>query len=177
MASSRKRPSAGDAKSSASARKPRPPVRAQHSAGGVVARRRGAQLEIALIAVGEPRRWQLPKGLIDPGERAEDTARREVREETGVDAEVVATLDPIDYWYVATEQGAPVRIHKTVDFFLLRYLAGDVANHDREVHEARWVAIHEAPERLAFPSERRVLEQAASLIAGGALPQTPATHS
>jgi hypothetical protein len=74
-------------------------------------------------------------------------------------------LDRIEYWYVGTERGGErVRFHKFVHFFLLRYIAGDVTEHDREVIEARWVPIADALELLAFPSERKVVTQAAGLI-------------
>ena len=119
---------------------------------------------MALICVGESRRWQLPKGIVEDGEAPETAALREVREEAGVDAELVAPIETIEYWYVATERGGRVRYHKFVHFFLLGYVAGDVADHDHEVDEARWVAIAEAGEMLAFPTERKVLAKAREMI-------------
>lgn len=135
------------------------------SAGGVVFRRNGDRVEVALIAVGDPPRWQLPKGLLEPGEAPDATAVREVREETGVSAELLEPLDTIEYWYVATEDGRRVRFHKFVHFFLLRATGGDVVDHDHEVREARWVEIGGAEHRLAFANERRVVTAAASRIA------------
>ena len=87
--------------------------------------RRGAVgAEIALIRPRGTERWQLPKGLVDPGESPELTARREVREEAGVDGDVVAPIETIEYWYVGTEpDGTRVRFHKAVHFFLLAYRA------------------------------------------------------
>ena len=128
-------------------------------------RQQGSQVEVALIAVGEKNRWQLPKGLIGGGESPEETAVREVREETGVDAELLGLIDQVEYWYFATERGERVRYHKFVDFYLLRYTSGDVRDHDREVNEARWVEIGEAQRALAFKSEREVVARAAQLIA------------
>ena len=138
----------------------------QTSAGGVAVRDGPSGPEAALVLVGTPSRprWQLPKGLVDPGESIEATALREVREEAGVEAELVAPLDPVEYWYWGTEDGRRVRYHKVVHFFLLRYRAGRVDDHDREVREARWVGLTEAAELLAFASERRVLSQAAALL-------------
>jgi len=143
----------------------KPPTETQVSAGGVVVRQRANQpAEVVLIAVGPQQRWQLPKGLIDPGETPEAAATREVREETGIEGQLVAPLETVEYWYVATRQGTRTRYHKYVHFFLFNYVAGDVANHDAEVNEARWVTFAEALNLLAFASERRVVEQARTMI-------------
>lgn len=141
-------------------------VRREVSAGGVVYRRGEAGLEVALIRVGERGRWQLPKGLIEEGEAPEQAAARECREEAGVDAIVERPLGEIEYWYVRNEGGAGrVRVHKKVHFFLLRWTAGDVADHDDEVDDAAWAPIAEAPTRLAFEAERDVARRAAAILA------------
>jgi len=132
----------------------------QVSAGGVAFRRGDGGVEVALISVGDPARWQLPKGLLDAGETAEVAARREVREEAGVETELVAPLERIEYWY----QREGVRYHKFVHFFLFEYRSGDVADHDAEVNEARWVPLDDAARLLAFASERRVLDEARTAI-------------
>jgi 8-oxo-dGTP pyrophosphatase MutT (NUDIX family) len=142
----------------------------QVSAGGVVARRAGGRVEVVLISVGPQPRWQLPKGLVEPGESAEAAATREVREEAGVAAELAAPIDTVEYWYVGRRGGERVRFHKRVHFFLFHYRAGDVADHDHEVHEARWVLLAEAPGMLAFANERQVVERAAAM-----LEETPGT--
>jgi 8-oxo-dGTP pyrophosphatase MutT (NUDIX family) len=131
---------------------------AQVSAGGVVVRGDGDAAEVALVSIGPQRRWQLPKGLVEPGEPPEQAAAREVREEAGVEV-VVGPIDVIEYWYVASRGGEHVRYHKRVHFFLFRYRSGDVADHDEEVHEARWIPAAEAPALLAFANERRVVEK------------------
>lgn len=138
----------------------------QVSAGGVVFRRREGQTEIALISVGDPPRWQLPKGLVDAGEAPEVAALREVREEAGVEAELIAPIDRIEYWYIATEHGQRIRYHKFVHFYLLVYRSGEVSDHDYEVHEARWVGLDAALQMLAFASEKQVVERARALIGG-----------
>ncbi|HEV3467819.1 MAG TPA: NUDIX domain-containing protein [Pyrinomonadaceae bacterium] len=139
-------------------------TREQVSAGGVVYRKRGGAVEVALISVGEPGRWQLPKGLVGRGETPERAALREVREETGLEAEVVAPLDTVEYWYFARAGSARVRYHKFVHFFLMRFVACDVAGHDAEVNEARWVGVEEAAGMLAFKGERKVLGQARAMV-------------
>jgi 8-oxo-dGTP pyrophosphatase MutT (NUDIX family) len=144
------------------------PVRRQVSAGGVVFRRVFQRVEVAVIRPRGAQRWQLPKGLVDPGETPEQTGRREVREEAGIDADVVAPIETIEYWYVGTDRdGERVRFHKTVHFFVLAFCTGDVADHDHEVAEARWMPIDEAVEALAFKNEKAVVEKAARLIVGG----------
>jgi 8-oxo-dGTP pyrophosphatase MutT (NUDIX family) len=139
----------------------------QVSAGGVVYRRAasGRPTEVALIRVGPTRRWQLPKGIVDDGESPELTAVREVREEAGVDAHLVGPLEVIEYWYVGDDRdGKRVRFHKFVHLFLLEYEGGDVAQHDREVEEARWVALPDAEAMLAFGSERKAMARARALL-------------
>lgn len=135
------------------------------SAGGVAYRRLGHRIEVALIRPRRTQRWQLPKGLVDPGEAPDVTARREVREEAGIEAAVVAPIEAIEYWYVGTDRdGVRVRFHKSVHFYLLSFLSGDVAGHDHEVDEARWATIDEALELLAFKNERGVVEKARALM-------------
>ncbi len=136
-------------------------TREQVSAGGVVFRRKRG-LEVALISVGEASRWQLPKGLVGPNETPEEAARREVREETGLEAELVSPIDTIEYWYYAKER--KLRFHKFVHFYLFRYLAGSVQDHDDEVNEARWVEIDEAQDVLAFANEKRLVKRAKEMI-------------
>ena len=139
-------------------------TKTQVSAGGVVFRRRGGSVEVALISVGERGRWQLPKGLVGRGETPEETALREVREETGLSAEFVAPLEKIEYWYFSNERGARVRYHKFVHFYLMRYTSGSTDDHDSEVNEARWFDLRDAQTALAFKGERQVLERAEEVI-------------
>ena len=124
------------------------------SAGGLVVR--GAS--ILLISTQSGRRWQLPKGHIEAGETPEQTAVREVCEETGVTGEVVAPLPGVEYWFV--ERGTH-RVHKQVDYFLLTYVSGDASNFDaREVSGAEWFSWDEGLSRLSFENERRVVREA-----------------
>lgn len=139
-------------------------TRNEASAGGVVFRADApGRIEVAVIRTHEGR-WQLPKGWIEPGEPPETTACREVREEAGVEAEVVGPLDTIDYWFVSHYDAEPARVHKTVQFFLLRYVGGSTDDHDDEVTDARFVALDDAETMLAFKDERRMIALARSLL-------------
>jgi 8-oxo-dGTP pyrophosphatase MutT (NUDIX family) len=145
---------------------PRLPVRNQISSGGVVVRRTSTGNEVAIIRPRGTERWQLPKGIVDPGESPDVTAQREVREEAGIDASIVGPITTIEYWYVGDDQGGErVRFHKTVHFFLLVFRSGDVADHDHEVAEARWVPLDGAVAELAFRNEKAVVEKAREMIA------------
>jgi len=136
----------------------------QVSAGGVVFRWRDSDIEIAIVLAKPKLRWQLPKGIVDPGETPEVTAVREVREEAGVESDLLDLIEVIEYWYRSFKNGKPVRFHKFVRFYLLRYRSGDVSGHDREVEESRWVRFEEALEMLAFKSERKAVEKAREMI-------------
>ncbi|HTF08684.1 MAG TPA: NUDIX hydrolase [Asanoa sp.] len=121
--------------------------------------------------------WSLPKGHIELGETAEQTAIREVAEETGIQGGVLAALGSIDYWFVTEGR----RVHKTVHHYLMRFLSGELCDEDVEVSEVAWVPLKELPSRLAYADERRLAEVAGELIdklhADGptALPPLPST--
>jgi 8-oxo-dGTP diphosphatase len=133
------------------------------SAGGVIYRKHRDNIEIALIHVRH--RWGLPKGHIEEGERSNEAAVREVREETGLEGQVRKRLGDIRYSYrYKTTTGKPIRIYKRVYFYLLRYLKGDVRDHDHEVEEARWFPIQEALSLLKFPTERRMVQRALAVL-------------
>jgi 8-oxo-dGTP pyrophosphatase MutT (NUDIX family) len=102
----------------------------------------------------------LPKGLVKKGEALTETAVREVREETGLEATILAELEPISYWFWWGKPGRKIRIHKQVHYFIMAFVSGDVADHDHEVDAAAWVPIDEAIARASYPSERQLLEQA-----------------
>ena len=137
----------------------------QVSAGGVAFRLRDTEPEVAVVSVKPSLRWQLPKGIVDPGESPEVTAVREVREEAGIETELLALIETIEYWYRSVKDDKPVRFHKFVHFYLLRYHSGDVSDHDQEIAEAHWIRFDKAIEMLAFKSERGVVEKARQMIA------------
>lgn len=131
------------------------------SAGGLVVE--GDR--ILLISTQDGRRWQLPKGHIEPGESAAQAAVREVQEETGVTGRVVASLPGVEYWFV--ERGRR-RVHKEVEYFLLAYVGGDAADFDAgEVSGAEWLSWEEGIARLSFENERRVVRSAREISASG----------
>jgi 8-oxo-dGTP diphosphatase len=137
----------------------------QISSGGVAFRWQDSAPAIAIVLMKPKMRWQLPKGIVDPGESPEVTAVREVREEAGIETDLLSLIETIEYWYRSTKYGKPVRFHKFVHFYLLHYRSGNVTDHDHEVAEARWVNFEEAIEMLAFKSEREVVEKAREMIA------------
>lgn len=143
-----------------SAEKGKVVTRDQVSAGGVAFRWDEGRLQTVIVAVKPSLRWQLPKGIVDPGETPVITAVREVREEAGVETELLELIETVEYWYQRVQYGQRIRYHKFVHFYLLEYKAGDVADHDHEIAEARWVSFEEAIELLAFKSERGVVEKA-----------------
>ena len=136
----------------------------QISAGGVAFRWQDSNLEIAIVCVRPKLRWQLPKGIVDPGEVPAMTAVREVKEEAGIETELIKLIETIEYWYRSVKNGRPVRFHKFVHFYLLEYTGGDVLNHDHEVEESRWVSFDDAVEMLAFEGEREVVVKAREMI-------------
>jgi len=138
-------------------------TRSEHSAGGVVVRRRERAVDVALAARRTRKgdlAWGLPKGLVEKGEAPEETAVREVQEETGLVAEIIEPLGDISYWYVWNAE----RVRKKVTFFLMEAVGGDVSIHDHEMEDVRWFPLPEARRRATYPSERDVLRRAADAL-------------
>ena len=141
-----------------------PGVRAirEFSYGGVVVRRNwDGALEVVAIVPRGKRALALPKGGANPTESGEQTAAREVREETGLTTTVRAELGDVTYWY---RRGGR-RVHKTVRFYLCDYVEGSTDDHDHEVDDALWLPLDEAQDRLTYPGERDMVRAAARLMA------------
>jgi 8-oxo-dGTP diphosphatase len=140
-------------------------IRDRHSAGGVIFRRRaGRETDVAMIAVKNGTVWALPKGLIDPGESPEETAVREVREETGLTGSIIGEIGNTTYWFHA--RGENVKCHKTVTYFLMRYEEGSTADHDHEVDRVVWVPLHEAEGRATYKGDREIIKKAMEMMDG-----------
>jgi 8-oxo-dGTP pyrophosphatase MutT (NUDIX family) len=144
-------------------------MKREFSAGGVLVRSMaGRQWLAAVRPGGKPEGvWALPKGLIDPGEGAQETALREVAEETGLEGEPVGKLGDVRYVY--TWDGE--RIFKIVSFFLVRYRRGRIGDippeHRHEVAEARWLPLEDAPRLLAYKGEKEMAQKALMMLAAG----------
>jgi 8-oxo-dGTP pyrophosphatase MutT (NUDIX family) len=134
----------------------------EFSAGGVVLRRMHGRPFVAVVRVRDEI-LALPKGHPDGDESAAEAAQREVREETGLEAELVEKLGDVKYWYVRGGE----RVMKIVAFFLFQYRSGSVENHDHEVEEALWIPLADAPRRLAYKGEREMAEAAISRLEEG----------
>ncbi len=145
---SRKRPRTGQAR--------------EFSAGGVVVR--GDEL-VTIVptrrAADGSRVLALPKGHVDPGESPVEAATREVREETGLVAEIVCELGESRYWYRRDGR----TIGKTVCFFLFNHVEGDTDDHDDEVEEVRWIPLKEAQTALSHAAEREMVALALAHLA------------
>ena len=140
-------------------------IKTQVSSGGVIYREEnGKEAEIALVAVKDGKVWSLPKGLVEKGEDASETAVREVREETGLSGKIIKKVGDITYWYYIKEDNAKCR--KTVHFFLLEYLSGSTSDHNWEVDKAEWFPIREALERLSYKGDKEIVQKAKEMLSG-----------
>jgi 8-oxo-dGTP pyrophosphatase MutT (NUDIX family) len=135
-------------------------VRREFSAGGVVVRRFRGRPFLCAVRLKDGEVLALPKGHPDGGESMAQAALREVREEAGIEAELVEKLGDVRYWY--RREGE--RVFKVVSFFLCRYRSGSVRDHDEEVDSAEWVPLDEASRTLAYQGEREVAKLAMSRV-------------
>lgn len=168
------KPARGAAKAAGRSREARGGDRRRERSAGAVVVRDGELIAIVPTrrAADGSRVLGLPKGHIDAGETPLQAALREVREETGIVAELVEELGEVRYWYVRDGR----RVPKSVFFYLFRYLSGDVADHDFEVEEVRCIPLAEAARELTYASEREMVERAIAVLGrlegehGGAAP-------
>ncbi|MBI3802657.1 MAG: NUDIX hydrolase [Nitrospirae bacterium] len=136
-------------------------TRRHTSSGGVIFKAKENDIQVVLISHYNQKGkliWCLPKGSVEKGETLQETAVREVREETGIFGRILEKIGQIQYWFYSKEE--ETKIFKTVHFYLLEFLTGNEKDHDSEVDEARWVALQEALGMLTHSSERAIMEKA-----------------
>ena len=144
-------------------------TRSEHSSGGAVIQVIDGVPHVAMIATRGRTRWGLPKGAVSGGETSEQAALREVLEETGLEAEIVRALDTIEYFFRAGD----TLIRKRVDFYLMRYIGGELTPQLSEVDDVEWVELSEAIQRASFESERKLLESAQQNVSSSSASAKP----
>lgn len=131
----------------------------EFSAGGVVFKQAGGKVYVLLCQHSANHKWVFPKGLIgdtNKGEKKEETAIREVKEETGVDAKIIEPLPPITFWYKFNGE----LIKKTVYYYLMEYVSGDITDHDFEMETVEWVQLDGVKNRLSHKSDKELFQEA-----------------
>ncbi|MGA2968162.1 MAG: NUDIX domain-containing protein [Candidatus Levyibacteriota bacterium] len=138
-------------------------MKLQFSAGGIVFKKQNGQNLILVCQHSQHHGWVFPKGLIGDhvkGEKKEQTALREVEEESGVKGKIIKLLKPVDYWFFFKGE----RVHKTVYYFLMEYFSGDIAKHDTEMENVEWLLETEVEKRLTYSSDKKVWQEARQLL-------------
>lgn len=131
----------------------------EFSAGGIVFKKENGKALVLVSQHSQHHGWVFPKGLIGDhvkNEQKEDTAIREVEEETGAKGKIIRSLTPVEYWYVF--EGA--KIKKTVYYFLMEFVSGDITNHDFEMEKVEWLPESEVEKRLTYSSDKKVWQEA-----------------
>lgn len=132
------------------------------SAGGVVYRRDGHEFQVLLCGWHTSSSWVLPKGTPDPGESLEQTALREVREETGIEVVIQDYIGHTRYWFTGDE--GRVRYHKTVHFYLMKPVGGELSLHDPEFDIVQWFPAREALKVMSYANDVRIIKKALTMI-------------
>ena len=134
-------------------------MKLQFSAGGITVKGQ----EILLCQHSQHHGWVFPKGLIgdkNENESKEETAIREVKEETGIDGKIIKTLTPVEYWFVYEGE----KVKKTVYYFLMEHVGGDIAQHDHEMENVEWLPKDKVEEKLTYKSDKKVWQEVKNLI-------------
>jgi 8-oxo-dGTP pyrophosphatase MutT (NUDIX family) len=156
-------------------------MKREYSSGGVVFKREGERLRWLLGKHSGYHKWVLPKGMIEAGETAEETAVREVQEEMGVEAKIIGaeSLSVEEYFFYADykqepgqrrvmkyqeEGGGKIKVFKTVKWWLMEWVKGDPTDHDFEMEDGGWFTFDEAMEKLAFEGEKTALTKARDIL-------------
>jgi 8-oxo-dGTP diphosphatase len=135
----------------------------EFSAGGVVYKKEKNKNMILIGQHSGHHGWVFPKGIIGDhkkGESKEETALREVEEETGIKGEIDVPLQPVTYWYNFKED----KIKKTVYYFLMKFTGGDTNNHDWEMENVEWIPEDQVEEKLTYKSDKDVWKEARKLL-------------
>ncbi|MCL5970198.1 MAG: NUDIX domain-containing protein [Patescibacteria group bacterium] len=135
----------------------------EFSAGGIVFKKEKEKIFVLVSQHSGHHGWVFPKGRIGDhveNESKEETAIREVQEETGALGKIIKALKPVQYWYVLEGE----KIKKTVYYFLMEYISGDIKNHDWEMENVEWLPLEKVQERLTYPSDKKVWQEASKLI-------------
>ncbi len=132
----------------------------EYSAGGIVFKNENDQFYVLLVQHSGHHGWGFPKGLVGKDESMKETALREVREEGGVEAEIVDESGETHYFYRQEGQ----KISKTVKFYLMKYVSGDIKDHDWEVENSGWVLADQVEEKLTFKTDKEVFQRAKELL-------------
>jgi 8-oxo-dGTP pyrophosphatase MutT (NUDIX family) len=138
----------------------RQPVENAVSAGGVVYRRGDGGIEVVICGRDSDGVWGLPKGTPDAGESLEQTAVREVTEETGLVVRIVDKVGVVEYWFARDG----VRYHKWVHHYLLEATGGDTTEHDHEYDRVEWRPVERALKTLSFKNEVDIVHKARQMI-------------
>jgi len=144
----------------------------QFSAGGIVYKKENNETLILISQHSQHHGWVFPKGLIGDHveqENKEQTALREVKEETGVDGKIIRALNPITYWFVMDKDpsagSGQEKIRKTVYYYLMEYVGGDITKHDHEMEEVGWLPANKVEARLTYKSDKIVWKEARKYLA------------
>jgi 8-oxo-dGTP pyrophosphatase MutT (NUDIX family) len=152
--------SSADRSAQAKSRRGGAPVERAVSAGGIVYRKSHRGVEIVICGRNRDGVWGLPKGTPNEGETLEETALREVSEETGLEVGILDKIGVVEYWFAADG----VRYHKWVHHYLMECTGGDTSGHDSEYDKVEWRPVQDALRTLTFRNEANMLAKALEMI-------------
>ncbi|MEK7617370.1 MAG: NUDIX domain-containing protein [Patescibacteria group bacterium] len=134
-------------------------MKREFSAGGIVFNSKG---QVLLTEHSQNKHWSFPKGLLSdhPEQTMEESALREVKEEGGIEAEIVGKVGYNKYVYTLNGE----KIFKVVTYFLMKYLSGDIKDHDWEVSDIGWFEVDDALKKLTFSQDKKLLKQAVEML-------------
>lgn len=138
-------------------------MKEEFSAGGIVFKKEHDKVLILVSQHSGNHGWVFPKGHVGDtitGETPQQAAIREVEEETGITGKILLSLTPTAYWYVWEKE----KRHKTVQYYVMAYVSGDIANHGWEMEQVEWLPEYEVEKKLSFASDKKVWKEAKGKI-------------